>query len=151
MIQLSPHFSEAEFCRSQAAARRGIKIEIPSDLRPNLIYLCTEVLEPLREHFGVPVTILSGYRPPVVNVLVGGARSSQHLTGKAVDLLVAGVSPCEVCQWIASSRCRFDQVILEFGQWTHVSAVRPPAAARRSVLTAIRVNGRTQYQPGLIT
>ena len=52
----------------------------------------TVVLQCIREHFGKPVTITSGYRTAVHNAAVGGAKSSQHLLGRAADIRVQGVS-----------------------------------------------------------
>lgn len=52
----------------------------------------TVVLQCIREHFGKPVTITSGYRTPAHNAAVGGAKSSQHLYGRAADIRVQGVS-----------------------------------------------------------
>ena len=57
------------------------------------------LLERLRAHFGVPVAINSGYRCPTHNANVGGAKASQHLLGKAADVVVKGVSPDEVYAW----------------------------------------------------
>lgn len=52
----------------------------------------TVVLQCIREHFGKAVTITSGYRTPAHNAAVGGAKSSQHLLGRAADIRVQGVS-----------------------------------------------------------
>ena len=52
----------------------------------------TVVLQCIREHFGKPVTITSGYRTAAHNAAVGGAKSSQHLLGRAADIRVQGVS-----------------------------------------------------------
>lgn len=52
----------------------------------------TVVLQCIREHFGKAVTITSGYRTAAHNAAVGGAKSSQHLLGRAADIRVQGVS-----------------------------------------------------------
>ena len=62
----------------------------------------TVVLQCIREHFGKPVTITSGYRTPAHNAAVGGAKSSQHLLGRAADIRVEGVSVEDVAAYAES-------------------------------------------------
>ena len=62
----------------------------------------TVVLQCIREHFGKPVTITSGYRTPAHNAAVGGAKSSQHLLGRAADIRVQGVSVEDVAAYAES-------------------------------------------------
>lgn len=62
----------------------------------------TVVLQCIREHFGKPVTITSGYRTPAHNAVVGGAKSSQHLLGRAADIRVPGVSVEDVAAYAES-------------------------------------------------
>ncbi|MBD9004891.1 MAG: DUF882 domain-containing protein [Faecalibacterium prausnitzii] len=62
----------------------------------------TVVLQCIREHFGKPVTITSGYRTAAHNAAVGGAKSSQHLYGRAADIRVAGVSVEDVAAYTES-------------------------------------------------
>ena len=60
------------------------------------------LLQCIREHFGKPVTITSGYRTPAHNAKVGGAKSSQHLLGRAADIRVEGVSVEDVAAYAES-------------------------------------------------
>ena len=62
----------------------------------------TVVLQCIREHFGKAVTITSGYRTAAHNAAVGGAKSSQHLLGRAADIRVAGVSVEDVAAYTES-------------------------------------------------
>lgn len=62
----------------------------------------TVVLQCIREHFGKPVTITSGYRTAAHNAAVGGTKSSQHLLGRAADIRVQGVSVEEVAAYAES-------------------------------------------------
>ena len=87
-MKLSEHFDLDEFTRSATADRLHIDNTIPEELIPNLKNLCVQVLEPLREHFGTPVVISSGYRCPALNQAVGGVPNSQHLTGEAADIIL---------------------------------------------------------------
>lgn len=121
-VQLSENFFLDEFTRSATAARHGIVIKADRDVQDNLRWLCEFVLQPLRDALG-PVSISSGYRPKRVNQLVGGSASSSHLNGCAADITVAGRTPFEVCNWIAASELNYDQNILEFQRWTHISMV----------------------------
>ena len=94
-LLLSPHFKLAEFERSATATKLGIDNHVPSQYIPALQQLCKEILEPLRAfinsstppHKGEEgVVISSGYRCPLLNVKVGGAKNSQHMTGEACDI-----------------------------------------------------------------
>ncbi len=156
-IPLSKNFYLHEFTRSQTAARHGINMSVIEGgiIYSNLRNLCLNVLQPLRNHFGT-VHITSGYRPPKLNKRIGGSSNSQHLYGLAADIVVPGVSPLEVAQWIKANCKGYDQVIHEFGEWVHVSVASRNRAARNQSLTAIKVPRRfrkpkTVYVPGLFT
>tara|TARA_R110001583_G_scaffold149216_1_gene301127 strand:+ start:860 stop:1270 length:411 start_codon:yes stop_codon:yes gene_type:complete len=68
---------------------------VPDDLVDNVVLLC-ENLQALRDHIGKPIRVISGYRSPKYNRRIGGARRSQHMTAKAADIKVTGMSPSEV-------------------------------------------------------
>lgn len=59
----------------------------------------TALLQKIRDHFGEPMEICSGYRTPAYNKKIGGAEKSQHLLGMAADIAIAGVSPLEIAQY----------------------------------------------------
>jgi zinc D-Ala-D-Ala carboxypeptidase len=126
-MMLSKHFSLAELTKSSTATRRGIDNDPDSTARENLIVLCSEVLEPVREHYGVPFVPNSGFRCLELNRAIGSSDSSQHVTGNAVDFEVPGVDNKEVALWVKEN-CDFDQLILEFYKegeptsgWVHCS------------------------------
>ena len=111
-----------------------------------------KVVQPVREHFG-PTVINSGYRGPELNAAVGGSTKSQHCKGQAADIEVPGVPNYTLAKWIEDN-CDFDQLILEFytsgipdSGWVHVSYVGEEN--RKSVLTAARIDGKTNYSIGL--
>ena len=143
-MRLSPNFSLAELERSQTALRLGLDNRAPQEAVERLALLCTEVLQPIRDHFGA-VHISSGYRGPALNARIGGSRRSQHVRGEAADIVIAGVTPIEVCRWIEGAAIDFDQLIYE-GAWTHVSY---SPQHRRQVLTAHFDSG-VRYSSGLI-
>jgi len=89
----------------------------------NLIQLIDNVLEPLRELYGKPINVNSGYRSKLVNAAVGGAKNSQHTTGQAAD-----IDSADNAKLFSMIRMNFDydQLIWEAGNdkqpdWLHVS------------------------------
>lgn len=99
-MQLSEHFSEEEFLRSETAKKHNINNTWQlKKYKDNAIYLCTKVLEPLRDIFG-RIRITSGYRCPALNEKVGGEKDSLHLTGRAVDIFPLDVPLAELWQYV---------------------------------------------------
>lgn len=152
-MKLSENFSLAEFTKSQTAIRMGIDNTPGEEHLENAKALFENVVQPVREKFG-PTVINSGYRGPALNEAVGGSSKSQHCKGQAVDIEVPGVPNAEVAEWIEEN-LDFDQLILEFytpgipdSGWVHVSYNGD--ANRKSVLTAMKENGKTVYKQGLI-
>lgn len=126
----------------------GLPNAIPdAEVSGNLTFLVDSVLDPAREALGVPIRISSGYRCPAVNKMVGGAASSQHVTGQAADLVTGDTA--KLFHWLRVNT-KFDQLIWEYGtdkapQWVHVSASK--TRNRGQVLRAIKTNGVTKYLP----
>lgn len=154
-MHLSKNFTVDELCRSQLAIDCGIENKPDSDeVVENLKLLCEKVLQPVRDHYGKPVRINSGYRSEQVNMLARGSKTSDHILGCAADIEIAGVPNAELAQWIAD-HLNYTQVILEFytpgipdSGWVHVSY--NPENLKKENLTASRVDGRTQYMKGLV-
>lgn len=73
--------------------------ELSNEVKSNLFELATN-LEVLRAHFNAPIAVNSAYRSPEHNASVGGSKNSQHLLGKASDIVIKGVSPDEVADAI---------------------------------------------------
>jgi len=152
-MRLSKNFTLKEFTKSQTAERRGIDNTPNDEHLENAEFLFGNVVQKVRDHFG-PTTINSGYRGPELNEAVGGSSKSQHCHGQAADIEVPGVSNYEVAKWITEN-CDFDQVILEFytpgipdSGWVHVSYNKE--GNRKSILTAMKEDGKTVYKVGLI-
>lgn len=80
------YFSFAEFERSETAARLGIDNIVPATLKGNIEALVDKVLDPLREAWGKPIMVTSGYRCAALNKAVGGVPTSMHLSGHAADI-----------------------------------------------------------------
>lgn len=153
-MKLSTNFSLAELTKSQSATRLGLDNTPDENVIGNLRTLCEEVLQKVRDHYGMPVVINSGYRSPQVNAAIGGSRTSEHCKGMAADIEVPGVPNAELATWIKEN-LRFRQLILEFytpgipdSGWVHVSF--DPVDLKHEILTAARQDGKTVYLPGLV-
>ena len=142
-LKLSENFYLNEFTISQEAERHGYRNEPNEKQTENLRLLCVNVLQPLREIINAPIFINSGFRSFDVNTAVGGRFNSQHLEGKAADLVVPSMNLVDVFN-IVSQRFPFDQLILEFGKWIHVSWNGDKN--RRDVMISKKVYGKTVYE-----
>ena len=140
-MNLTNHFTLGELTFSEIAARKGLdntpSLEIVEALRHT-----AQGLERIRGLVGKPIHVNSGYRSPKVNAAVGGQPNSQHMRGEAADITCKDVPPRELATLIAENRMDLavDQVILEFGLWTHVSFTDTP---RHAVLTIDQEGTRT--------
>ena len=83
---MGKYFTIAEMIKSDTADRRGVNNRLPKELLPNVQGLIDKVLDPLREWYGKPVYVNSGYRCPELNKAVGGVENSFHVSGCAADL-----------------------------------------------------------------
>ena len=145
---ISKHITFEEATESSTGARLGIK-NIPGDKElKSMKTLAFVVFEPLREWYSKPIRINSFYRSPRLNQAIGGALSSQHVKGEAIDIS-AGKDSALLFHWLRQ-HVEFDQLIWEFGddsnpQWVHVSYC--DGKNRKQVLRAIKIKGKTVYQP----
>ena len=151
---LTKNFAYQEMIKSSTADRLGISNDATREHVVNLVNLCNFILQPVREEFG-PIRINSGYRSPALNKAVGGSKTSQHCNGEAADFESTRISNPNLAKWI-SENLVFDQLILEFydgkdpnSGWVHCS-YKKDDTNRGAMLTALRVNGKTQYKKGLL-
>ena len=128
-MKLSEHFSLSELTKSSTAERKGISNEPDEEAIENLILVCDQILEPVRNHYGKPFVPNSGFRCLELNRAIGSSDKSQHVTGQAVDFEVPGEDNKDVALWVVEN-CTFDQLILEFYKegeptsgWVHCSYV----------------------------
>lgn len=153
-MKLSEHLDLSELIRSESAKRRGIA-NMPTEAHiANLKLLAEKVFEPIRNNFRCPIHISSGYRSAELNKAVGGATTSQHSSGEAIDIDMDG-SPNGVTNKMVFDYIKkyleFDQLIWEFGtaenpDWVHVS-YESTGKQRKQVLKAYKENGKTHYKP----
>jgi hypothetical protein len=121
----------------------------PIEVIDNLRRLCVDILQPLREYVGVPITISSGFRPLELNTLIGGSTTSAHMDGRAADIIIEGIKPLSVAQTIEHLGLHYDQVIHEFRQWVHVGISPEEVDIRLQKLTATRDSKGVHYELGL--
>ena len=112
------YFSIEELCRSETADAKGIDNRPSAVARENLEALVFNVLDPLREVFGKPIIVNSGYRSTLLNNILGGARSSQHTRGEAADITAEDVKDNKQLFEIIRENLPFDQLIWEKGTRT---------------------------------
>lgn len=85
-----------------------------------LLELCRWILDPVREMYGKPIVVTSGFRTSFLNRLVGGVSTSQHMQGLAADLRCD--DPKALFDLIAESDLPFDQLIYyQKRKFVHVS------------------------------
>jgi hypothetical protein len=154
-MQLSKYFTLAELTPSATAKRLGIKNEPTPAHLECLKLLATNVLDKVREHFGKPIWISSGYRCKALNdVTPGSSATSQHCSGEAADLdqdsKGTGITNKMVFDYI-KDHLTFDQLIYEYGtdanpDWVHVSW-ESTGKQRKQVLRCTRVKGKPVYAP----
>ena len=123
------YFSINELTSSATALREGI------DNRPNkcayhlLHVLVQQLLDPIREAWGEPIVVSSGYRCKQLNALVGGVKNSHHILGCAADIIAGNRADHRklfrlIVKMQQEGRIKFTQLILEGdGRWIHISYV----------------------------
>ena len=151
-MQLSENLSLAEVVRSETAKRKGVSNMPTPEHIENFKKLAENIFQPIRKHFGKPIHISSGYRSAALNKAIGGAASSQHCTGEAIDIDMDGtaITNAQIFNYIKDN-LNFDQLIWEFGtasnpDWVHVS-YESTGKQRKQILKALKVNGKTSYAP----
>ena len=145
-MNLSAHVTLAEFERSDAAIRFGIENKMNEFEIERAKELCENVFEPIRAHLNKPIKINSGFRSAVVNKRIGGAKTSQHVLGEAVDL---DLHERGLFEWIIDN-IDFDQAIYEGGNdvaadWFHISFKK--GRNRKQALRMVKKAGKTSYIP----
>jgi zinc D-Ala-D-Ala carboxypeptidase len=153
-MKLSKYVSLAEATRSDTAKRKGIDNSPTAEHLENLKVICEEVFDKVREYFGVPLFISSGYRSAALNKAIGGSATSDHNLGRALDLDQDGhgngVTNADVFNYI-KDHLEFDQLIAEgFNgagdmNWVHVGYRK--GENRKQILIAIFTNGKAKYVP----
>jgi hypothetical protein len=150
-MKLTEHVTYSEACHSFTAKRRGI-VNTPSEYQMwNMVVICSQIFEPLREWVGGPIKINSFFRCPELNEAIGGSSKSQHCEGRAMDLddVYGYKTNAEMFRYI-DENLDYDQLIWEFGDddnpdWVHVSYVDSETNRKRK-LKAYKEDGKTRYK-----
>lgn len=128
-MKLSEHFTFEELTRSATASRLKIENSPSETITKNLTVLAETVLEPLRESFGKPIIVTSGFRSQSLNRAVGGSPTSQHCYGQAADIRTLEDTPesnrklfdCAL-RLVKEKKIKVGQLINEYGyDWVHIS------------------------------
>lgn len=118
------NFKLSELIHSDKAIEHNIN-NMPDinslDCMLDLICYC---LQPIRDIFGKPIIITSGYRCQEVNKLVKGSSNSQHTKGQAADFIIKGIPVADIIEIIEKSSIEYDQLINEYDKWVHISYVK---------------------------
>ena len=152
-MQLSKNLYLSEVTKSRTAKRLGISNEPTKEHLVNLQILAKKIFQPIRDYYGCPIYISSGYRSEALNKAIGGSKSSQHCKGQAIDIdrdAYSLPSNGEIFEYIKNN-LEFDQLIWEFGSntnpdWVHVS-YNTNGSQRKQILVAYKdSNNRTKYK-----
>lgn len=144
-MNLTPHFTLAEFTASTTAAAKGIDNTLPPELMPNAL-ATAELLERIRAElstragYTVPIKLSSGYRSPALNMAVGSKSTSDHPRAQAADFTAPSFgTPAQVCRALAPlvSVLGIGQLIYECPsadrRWVHVSTRLPSKLVNRVI------------------
>lgn len=119
------YFTIEELTKSATASRKGINNTPDKSVKKNLTRLVENILDPLREAWGAPIIVTSGYRCGRLNKAVGGAAKSQHMYGQAADIRTVSDKPSDnkkLFDLIRELKLPYDQLIDEYNyNWVHVS------------------------------
>lgn len=140
------NFTLSEFVRSDTADRLGIDNTPTTEAIAHLGELVGSILQPLRDAWGKPIIVTSGYRCKELNKAVGGVANSSHLTGYAADIQCEDMQDFYyfsefIAEFVMSQHIRFDQIITEqsdSAKWVHI-AVRRNNGDQRGMLFGMRV------------
>ena len=128
-VFIMKHFSISELTSSATALREGIDNR-PSKCAYHLLHvLVDQLLDPIREAWGEPIVVSSGYRCKELNTLIGGVKNSHHLLGCAADIIAGNKADHRklfkmIQQMQQEGQIRFTQLIWEGdGRWIHISYV----------------------------
>ena len=135
------YFKIDEFTQSPTARARHIDNSAPEAVVKNIHRLVETVLDPLREAWGKPLIITSGYRCPELNAAIRGSKTSAHMSGRAADIGVHGNNIKQLAKLIVSNNLPYDQIISEYGSWLHIGIAEEGKTPRKQKLIINKSTG----------
>jgi uncharacterized protein YcbK (DUF882 family) len=144
-MKLTENFSLEELTVSEIAVRKNLDNTPNATEKTNLIRTAL-LLEQVRELLKKPIIVNSAFRSKPVNDAVGSKDSSQHRIGCAADIRVPGMTPKQVVQACIDANIPYDQIIEEFGSWTHISVPDMPSRPPRRQSLIIDKTGTRPFK-----
>ena len=142
-MKLSKYFSLEEFTRSDTARKLGLDNSPTPEHIQNLSDMCVNLLDPLREAWGRPLIVTSGYRGYKLNAAVKGSKTSAHCYGLAADIVPADTNEMDefkifAPKFLKQSGLPYDQYIdetnLKGNEWCHIGYKDRKSRQRRQNL-----------------
>ena len=144
-MKLTSNFSLEEMTVSEIAERKGLD-NTPNATEIANLMRTAALLEQVRSLINKPIIVNSAFRSKPVNDAVGSKDTSQHRIGCAADIRVHGMTPKQVVQACIDANVPYDQIIEEFGSWTHISVPDSPARPPRRQALIIDRNGTRPFK-----
>ena len=148
-MNLSPHFTYAEFTRSDTALRLGLTNDLPCELVHNA-KATAAMLERIRDFLGHPMAVTSGYRCLELNRAIKSKDTSDHVQALACDFVCPPTPPLLIAQRLAAvmDELQIGQLILEYNVWVHVGVTKPDKILNRILTindygTTVGITNRT--------
>lgn len=152
MDAISEHISYQEATRSATALAKGIDNTPSEYVVQNMKLVASHIFEPVRHHFGLPITISSFYRSAELNKAIGGAASSQHISGQALDMdgdVHGSPTNKHIFEYVRDN-LSFDQLIVEGihdgkMDWVHCS-YKPSSNRNQILFMYVNASGKKVYE-----
>lgn len=139
-MNISKNFTLEEMISSTSAKKYNIDNRPTAEEQRRIVELVSKLLQPLREAYGKPITVTSGFRCKSLNQKVGGSATSAHMLGYAADTKASNMKEYQdfCLKWFKDKE--FDQLIIEYpkngiASWIHIGLKNTQGKQRKQVLT----------------
>lgn len=139
-MRITKNFTLEEFYSSITADSMGIDNKPNEKIKNNILILTKEILQPIRDSYGKPIIVSSGFRCEKLNKAVGGSSTSAHVRGDAADLTAKDMKSFQKCvlEWAKTNK--FDQIIIEYpdtnniASWVHIGSYNAQGKQRGQII-----------------